>query len=204
MLDSSCEGITMPWRCCSRPAGVAGMLLSILLAPALSLHAFGESPVEQLADLTGQTIAIATLKARDNFANQFEYDVTVRNLSSDPLEADSLIVVVDSITDLAGKDATDRIEVVGFDGYTKEGKPYYRVPTQDLALPAYGVSQPARVRLRNPYYTILFTPSFKVRGLRRLDAGGQESVQGLVDALIKRGLLSEEEGRALNQRAPTP
>lgn len=178
--------------------------LVILAVMGQALLASGAASVDQLADLTGRATAIATLQVRDNFANQFEYDVTVRNLTGDSLEANSLIVVVDSITDLAGKDATDRIEVVGFDGYTKEGKPYFRVPTQDLELPPYGESRPAKVRLRNPYYTILFTPSFKVRGLRLLDAGGQESVQGLVDALIKRGLLSEEEGRALSGRSPTP
>lgn len=178
--------------------------LVILAAMGQALLASGAASVDQLADLTGRATAIATLQVRDNFANQFEYDVTVRNLTGDPLEANSLIVVVDSITDLAGKDATDRIEVVGFDGYTKEGKPYFRVPAQDLELSPYGESRPAKVRLRNPYYTILFTPSFKVRGLRLLDAGGQESVQGLVDALIKRGLLSEEEGRALSGRSPTP
>ena len=151
--------------------------LVILAVMGQALLASGAASVDQLADLTGRTIAIATLKVRDNFANQFEYDVTVRNLTSDPLEADSLIVVVDGITDLAGKDATDRIEVVGFDGYTNDGKPYFRVPAQDLELPPYGESQPARVRLRNPYYTILFTPFFKVRGLRLLDAGGQPGIR---------------------------
>lgn len=177
------------------------ILLAVLGQAVLSIAA---TPIDQIGDLTGRATAIPTLKARDNFTNQFDYDVTVRNLTSDPLEAGSLIVVVDSITDLAGKDATDRIEVVDVDGFTKEGKPYYRVPAQDLELPPYGESQPARVHLRNPYYTILFTPSFKVRGLQLLDAGGQESVKGLVEALIKRGVLSAEEGRTLSGRSPTP
>ena len=76
------------------------------------------------------------------------------------------------------------------------------MPVEGTELPPYGVSQPARVRLRNPYYTILFTPSFAVRGLRHLEPSGQESIQSLIDTLIKRGVLSEEEGRALNRRAP--
>ena len=59
------------------------------------------------------------------------------------------------------------------------------------------------MRLRNPYYTILFTPSFAVRGLRHLEPSGRESIQSLIDTLIKRGVLSEEEGRALKQRVPT-
>lgn len=185
-----------------RDGGVSSLVILVVMGQALL--ASGAASVDQLADLTGRATAIPTLKVRDNFANQFDYDVTVRNLTSDSLEADSLVVVVDGITDLAGKDATDRIEVVGFDGYTKEGKPYFRVPAQDLELPPFGESQPTRVRLRNPYYTILFTPFFKVQGLRLLDAGSQESVRSLIDTLIKRGLLSEEEGRALSGHSPTP
>ena len=70
-------------------------------------------------------------------------------------------------------------------------------------LPPYGVSQPARVRLRNPYYTILFTPSFAVRGLRYLSSDGQESVQTLLDMLVKKGVLTEEEKAAIGRRAPS-
>lgn len=163
--------------------------------------ASGAAPVDQLDDLSGRASAIMTLKTRDNFANQFEYDVTVRNLMSDPLEADSLVVIVDSITDLAGKDATDRVEVVGFDGKTKEGKPFYFVPAQGTELAPFSESRPLTIRLRNPYYTILFTPALKVRGQRK-PAKDAEAVQSLTDALTKKGVLTKEEEAAINRRSP--
>ncbi len=165
--------------------------------------AVGATPIDQLEDLSGRASAVLTLKTRDNFANQFEYDVTVRNQTSDPLEADSLIVVVDGITDLAGKDATDRVDVVGADGTTKDGKPYYLVPVQGLELAPFSESRPSTIRLRNPYYTILFTPVVKVRGQRKPpQAKDAEAVQSLTDALTKKGVLSTEEAAAINRRAP--
>ena len=81
----------------------APILTAALLSAALMLQhpaGFGAASVDQLPDLTGRASAIPTLKARDNFANQFEYDVTVRNRTSDPLVADSLVPVVERITEL--------------------------------------------------------------------------------------------------------
>ncbi len=165
--------------------------------------ASGATPIDQLEDLSGRATATLTLMARDNFANQFEYQVTVRNLTSDPLAGESLLVVVDGITDLAGKDATDRVEAVGFDGKTKEGRPYYRVPVSGTELAPFSESRPVTVRLRNPYYTILFTPSLKVRGQRKLpQANDAEAVQSLTDALTRKGVLSNEEAAAINRRMP--
>jgi hypothetical protein len=174
------------------------VMVVVLLQTSL---ASGATPVDQLDDLSGRASAVMTLKTRDNFANQFEYDVTVRNLTSDSLEADSLIVVVDGITDLAGKDATDRVDVVGPDGITKDGKPYFLVPVQGSELAPFSVSRPLTILLRNPYYTILFTPVVKVRGQRKL-AKDTEAVQSLTDALTKKGVLTKEEAAAINRRAP--
>jgi len=164
-------------------------------------------PVDQLTDLTGSAVTIVTLKARDNFANEFQYDVTVKNQGSEPLVADSLVIVVDQITDLAGKDATDRIEVVGYDGQTPAGKPYYLVPPGSRPeLPPFGQSEPASVRLRNPYYTILFTPSFRVLGQRRPppSSPSSESLTTLVQALIKKGVLTLEEWLRVLQPSSQP
>jgi hypothetical protein len=185
-----------------------GRLFAVVLVlsalAVLARPASGAPPIDQLSDLTGRAGAIATLKARDNFANQFEYDVIVRNLTGEPLPADALVIVVDAITDLAGKDATDRIDVIGFDGRTKDGKPYFRVPSQGMELPPYGESQPATVRLRNPYYTILFTPSFKVRGQTQpTPKAEQGSVDSLVDVLTKKGVITKEEGAGIRKRQPT-
>jgi hypothetical protein len=174
-------------------------------------------PIEQLEDLTGGAIPIATLRERDNFANEFRYNVTVRNRTSHPIRMDSLIVVLDEITDLAGKDAKDRIEVIGNDGVTPDGKPYYKVPVGgDPQLAPYGESEPANIRLRNPYYTILFTPFFRVLGqqlreepprgkpplppIREREAsavcakeGKDDAINRLVEILIRKGVLTQDE-----------
>ena len=173
-------------------------LLAICAVMVQTSFASGATPVDQLDDLSGRASATMTLKMRDNFANQFEYDVTVRNLTGDPLEADSLIVVVDGITDLAGKDATDRVEVVGFNGITKDGKPYFLVPVQGPELPPFSESRPLTVRLRNPYYTILFTPVVKVRGQRKLPQAKD------AEALTKKGVLTEAGRQTEGQPARTP
>jgi hypothetical protein len=176
----------------------------------LLLLSLSASPVfsgDQLEDLTSGVEPVATLIERDNFANEFRYDVTVRNRSSRSVRTDSLIVVLDQITDIAGKNAMDRIEVVDADGQTQDGKPFYKVPAAGKAqLAPYTESEPVVVRLRNPYYTILFTPYFRVLGQQIQDpspllpAAGpppvrteSDSVKRLVEILIKKGLLTEEE-----------
>ena len=45
-----------------------------------------------------------TLTGRDNFNSEYRYDLTVRNRSSDLLIADSLIIVLEKITNLAGEE----------------------------------------------------------------------------------------------------
>jgi hypothetical protein len=157
---------------------------------------------EQLEDLTVGVPPIVTLRHRDNFANEFTYDVWVENRTARPIRGDSLILVVETIIDLAGKDATDRVEVVGQDGYTPDGKPYFRVPISGNQLAPFGESDPAIVRLRNSYYTIVFTPSFRVFGKPvrepRPPTAPAPPAQGdalnrLVELLIKKGVLTRDE-----------
>jgi hypothetical protein len=174
-------------------------LIALLLC-ALCLDAAGAA--EQLEDLTAGVPPIVTLRHRDNFANEFTYDVWVENRTARPIRGDSLILVVETIVDLAGKDAADRVEVVGQDGYTPDGKPYFRVPTPGNQLAPFGESDPALVRLRNPYYTIVFTPSFRVFGKPvrepRLPAvppspGRGDPLNRLIELLIKKGVLTRDE-----------
>src|SRR5215510_7977056 len=126
-------------------------------------------PLDQLTDLTGRANAIVTLTGRDNFTSEYRYNVSVRNLSSDPIIANSLIVILDKITNLAGEDHENlqgesfltRFEILGQDGETDEGKPFFRIPvgpSPDLA--SLTDSLPATVRLRNKDYVSVFTPSF--------------------------------------------
>lgn len=160
-------------------------------------------PIEQLRDLTGRASAIVTLKERDNFANEFLYDVTIRNQSGDSFVARSLILVLEQITDLAGKEALERMEVVGQDGETLDGKPYFRVPLgRSRILRPYSESAPATVRLRNQAYTIVFTPAFRVLGLPVPQPAASASVTPLVRLLIQKGLLTEEEWKEATTPSP--
>ena len=182
--------------------------------------------LDQLTDLTGKASVVVTLKGRDNFASEYRYDVSVRNHTSDLLIADSLIIVLDKITNLAGQDREGltgesfltRFEVLGQDGQTDDGKPFFHIPvgpTPDLA--PLTDSLPATVRLMNKDYLSVFTPSFKVLGQKRpppepkqTQAGpiqpavtpatpNRNPVDKLIQLLIKKGILTEEEWRKANQ-----
>jgi hypothetical protein len=83
--------------------------------------------VDQLSDLTDKAAqAVVTLKDRDNFNSEYLYDVRVKNLSSDPLVGESLIIVLDKITNIGGDEwmagtsesNLTRMEILGQDGET--------------------------------------------------------------------------------------
>ncbi len=183
-------------------------------------------PLDQLTDLTGKASAVVTLKKRDNFNSEYLYDVSVKNLSAITFIGDSLFIVLDKVTNIGGEDRENlngvtilsRMEVLGQDGETQDGKPYFQIPagsTTDLT--PYSQSLPASVRLRNKDYLIVFTPSFKVLGLKRPPpepkqiqaapvqpgatppAPNRNSVDKLIQLLIKKGVLTEEEWRKANQ-----
>jgi len=182
--------------------------------------------LDQLTDLTGKATVVVTLTGRDNFTSEYRYNVSVRNHSSDLLIADSLVIVLDKITNLAGQDQEgltgesflNRFDILGQDGETDDGKPFFRIPvgpTQDLA--SLTDSLPATVRLRNKDYLSVFTPSFKVLGQKRPPpepkqtpaaqvqpgatptAPSHNSVDKLIQLLIKKGVVTEEEWRKANQ-----
>lgn len=183
-------------------------------------------PLDQLIELTGKASVVVTLKDRDNFTSEYRYDVNVRNHTSDVLIAESLVIVLDKITNLAGEDSEGltgqsflkRFEVLGQDGETDDGKPFFRIPvgpTPDLG--PLTDSLPATVRLRNKDYLSVFTPSFRVLGQKRPPpepkqtqaapvqpgsnpiAPSRNSVDKLIQLLIKKGVLTEEEWRKANQ-----
>lgn len=203
---------------------IGGLLLACTLLT--SMTGFAASSLDQLTDLTGKASVVVTLKGRDNFTSEYRYDVSVRNHSSDLFIADSLVIVLDKITNLAGEDheslknetLLSRFDVLGQDGQTDDGKPFFRVPvgpTPDLG--ALTDSLPATVRLRNKDYLSVFTPSFKVLGQKRPPpepkqnqtaasqpgtaptAPGRSSVDKLIQLLIKKGVVTEEEWRKANQ-----
>jgi hypothetical protein len=138
---------------------VTGLLLigPLLLTVMTAGIAFA-SALDQLSDLSGKASVSVTLTGRDNFNSEYRYDLIVRNQSGDPFIAESLIVVLDKITNLAGEEREplksepllQRFEVVGQDGETDDGKPFFRVPigaSPDLA--PLNDSLPFSVRIRN-------------------------------------------------------
>lgn len=183
---------------------------------------------DHLTELTGRVNAIVTLRGRDNFTSEYRYDISVRNLSPDAIVGDSLIVVLDKITNLAGEEREplksetilSRFEVLGQDGETDDGKPFFRIPAGNGPdLPPQTDSRPANVRIRNKDYLVVFTPSFRVYGLKRQPqeakqgeaaagappsptsptAANRNAVDKLIQLLIKKGVLTEEEWRKANQ-----
>src|SRR5205085_5457644 len=114
---------------------VIGIVLYICVL-LTSITAFAAPSIDQLTDLTGKASVVVTLKGRDNFTSEYRYDVSVRNHSSDLLIADSLVIVLDKITNLAGEDHEGltgesfltRFDILGQDGETDDGKPFFRVP----------------------------------------------------------------------------
>lgn len=204
---------------------LAGVVVGVLGSSVLESAA---ASLDQLTDLTGRATAVVTLKGRDNFSSEYRYDVSVKNQSPDLLIADSLIVVLDKITNLAGEEQDNLkgesflklFDVLGQDGETDDGKPFFRIPvgsSPDLA--PQTISIPASVRIRNKEYLIVFTPSFRVFGQkrvplepRRIEATApaptpvpppappsRNSVDKLIQLLIKKGVLTEDEWKRANQ-----
>jgi hypothetical protein len=206
------------WRLSS-----AVILLSLLWPMTPESNA---GPLDQLTDLTGKATIVVTLKGRDNFNSEYLYDVSVKNLSPETFIGDSLFLVLDKVTNIGGEDRENlnsdtilsRMEVLGQDGETQDGKPYFKIPVgSTIDLTPSSQSLPASVRLRNKDYLIVFTPSFKVFGLKRPPpepkqvqaapvqpgttptAPSRNSVDKLIQLLIKKGVVTEEEWRKANQ-----
>ena len=197
----------------------AALLISLLLLEPMTAEITFASALDQLTDLSGKTNVTVTLTGRDNFNSEYRYDLTVRNRSSEPLIADSLIVVLEKITNLAGEDREplksepllQRFEVVGQDGETDDGKPFFRVPVgagPDLA--PLNDSPSFSVRIRNKDYVAVFTPSFRVYGKKRTPAepkasnnqplpgsAAQDRTDRLIQLLLKKGIITEEERKAI-------
>ncbi len=195
-------------------AGGACLLLAEAAAPV--------SAFDQLVDVTGKVTPFVTLRSRDNFSSEYRYDVTVRNSSPDLFVADSLILVLDHITNTAGQDNENltgeslltRREIIGQNGTTEDGKPYFRIPQgSGPDLTPNSESLPVSVRIRNKDYVAVFTPSFRVLGQRReppkqksqaaaaaaAAAPHKATTDKLIQLLLKKGLITPEEARMLNQ-----
>ena len=151
----------------------------LLFLPASLLAA---PSIDELPDLTGGLIPILSY---DTGAGEYGggqlfsggqlssrghvyYLVRVKNQSGDPIQADSLIVVVQKIQEMARlRDVTLDLDLPGADGQTKEGYPYFYVPVDNQPnLEPYGESQPFRLEIENPSLLRLYPPVLRVRGIR--------------------------------------
>lgn len=199
-------------------ARLRGVLLCLAAGAVLTTHVLA-GPLEQLSDLTDNAArAVVTLKVRDNFNSEYLYDVSVKNVSADSLVEESLIIVLDKITNIGGNEwmtgtsesNLTRMEILGQDGETDDGKPYFRIPRgSGPDLPPYAESSPASVGIRNKDYLIVFTPVFRVYGMKRPPVSPKPEEQGgpspsaltptdkLIQLLFQKGMLSEEEVRTL-------
>jgi len=106
------------------------------------------------------------------------------------------------------------MEIIGQDGTTEDGRPFFRVPQgSGPDLTPNSESLPVTVRIRNRDYVAVFTPSFRVMGQKR-DAPKQKSpaaaaaaaaapnkatTDKLIQLLIKKGLITPQEAQSLSQ-----
>ena len=152
------------------------LLLSFFVPTSL----LADVPIEDLQDLTGGVIPILSYDTGEEGGGQLfsggnlssrghvYYLVRVKNQSGDPIQSDSLIVVVQKIQEMARmRDVTSDLDLPGADGQTEEGYPYFHVPIGDEPnLGPFGESQPFRLEIENPNLLRLYPPVLRVHGIR--------------------------------------
>jgi len=152
-------------------------LLMLLCVPT---NVLAMPSIDELPDLTGGVIPLLSYDTGEGGGGQLfsgghlssrghvYYLVRVKNQSGDPIEADSLIVVVQKIQEMARlRDVTSDLDFPGADGQTKEGYPYFYVPLDNQpTLEPFGESQPFRLEIKNPHLLRLYPPVLRVRGIR--------------------------------------
>lgn len=159
--------------------------------------ALADTSVDDLPDLTGGAVPVVQYKGKDPFAgrdltsvSQVLYEVKVKNQTGDPLVTDSLILVVDSVREISGKEIFDRVQIEGSDGVMADGKPFFRVPAGKKELPPFGESEVITIRVNNPDYLRFYPPSFRVKGIRR---SASAAMKNLLESLMQKGVLHPEE-----------
>ncbi|MCA9498614.1 MAG: hypothetical protein MRJ67_15080 [Nitrospirales bacterium] len=166
------------------------------------------SGVDDLPDLTGGVVPVVQYKQLDPFSgndiltsvSEVEYTVKVKNQTGDPLISDSLVLVVDSVREISGKEISNRVRIEGSDGMTEDGKPFFRIPSTGPELSPYAESEAVTIRVMNPDFLRFYPPGVRVRGIRR---SSEKAVKDLLDTLVEKGLLSPEDAmRALESPSP--
>ena len=163
----------------SRTFSLLFFVSAILLADGL----YAASSVDELPDLTGGVVPLLSYDPRDSqnsggelftggrisSRGDIRFLVRLRNQSGDPIKADSLIVVVHKIQEMARlRDVTNKLDIPGADGHMEDGKPFFRVPVGGKSeLEPYGESETVTIEIRNPDLLRLYPPVLRVRGVRR-------------------------------------
>jgi hypothetical protein len=196
-----------------RRVGQRGLLIFLMLSGWGIEWTYGTSSVDELTDLTGGVIPLLTYDSGGSFSGGGElfsggslssrgdvrYMVRVKNQTGDPIEADTLIVVVSKIQEMARlRDMTTSLNIQGVDGYTEDGKPYFRVPVNGQEeLPPYGESELFPIEIKNPDLLRLYPPVLRVRGIRKTTP---QVFQDALQTLIRKGVVTPEEAqKAMDQ-----
>ena len=196
----------------SRPGRIFFLVL-LFVSGWGSEGTYGTSSTDERVDLTGGVIPLLTYDSgggvtgggelfsggRLSSRGEVRYLVRVKNQTGDPIEADSLIIVVDRIQEMAQlRDVTTSLDIRGTDGNTEDGKPYFRVPVHGQAeLPPYGESESFPIEIKNPDLLRLYPPVLRVRGIRKTSS---QAYQDALQTLIRKGVLTPEEGqKAMDQ-----
>lgn len=187
---------------------VKGIVPILLLQVAVSGTLVSANPtVDELPDLTEGVVPVIQYKHAQPLSgtqltsvSEVEFIVTVKNQTGDPVVADSLILVVDTVREITGTDISDRVEIKAPDGLLANGKPFFRIPNADKELGPYSESEAVTIRVSNPGYLRFYPPSIRVRGLRRSPG---EAVKGLLESLVQKGILAPEEAaNAMKSTSP--
>ncbi len=193
--------------------------------------------VGESSDLSGRVIAQITRQSRDNFSSELRYEVRARNLTNQAYEADSLVIILEELKNFAGQTIDpvskqpliEQVDVLGNDGTTDDGKPYFHVPLQGQEeFGPYAKSESVTVRLRNSGFITGLAPTFKVLGQAKEKPPAEspktpaasptprqvapspepeldKKFDALIDVLLKKGVFTRDEWREIlrsgNQRS---
>ena len=173
------------------------VLCLLLIMVVESSLVWAETSVDDLPDLTGGVVPVVQYKGRDPFSgrdltsvSQVEYEVRIKNQTGDPLVAESLIVVIEDIREISGKDISSQVDIEGVDGTLQNGKRFFRIPSLKKDLPPFGESETITIRVNNPNYLRFYPPTIRVKGLRR---SANAAVRELLESLMQKGVLHPEE-----------